>query len=255
MAESRLRGRPFVITGGSRGIGRAIAIAAGAAGARVILTYKSGADEARETVRTIRSAGGAAEAHALDVAMGPSIAAFARALESTHGRIAVLVNNAGINKPTDFDKIEESDWDDILAVNLKGPFLVTQALLPLLRTGAAEYGDASVIHIGSVSGQYGGPRTAHYAASKAGLISLSQVIARFGAKDGVRSNTLAVGLVQSDMAAAGLQNAAVQKAAENILLRRLGTHDEVAEAALFLASSASKYVTAQTINVNGGLYF
>src|SRR5262249_7201214 len=153
-------------------------------------------------------------------------------IEEEAGALAILVNNAGINKPADFDQITDEDWDRIIDVNLKGPFMVTQGLLPLLRLGARRWNDASVIHIGSVSGQYGGRRTAHYAASKAGLISLGQVIARFCARDGIRSNTLAAGIIQSDMGAAGLANPAVQKAAETILLKRLGSQDEVAEAAL-----------------------
>ena len=114
---------------------------------------------------------------------------------------------------------------------------------------------ASIINIGSVSGQYGGPRTAHYAASKAGLISLSQVIARFCADKNIRSNTISAGLIASDMGQEGLKSSSVQKAAENILLKRLGSYDEVAKSVIFLASSDSSYITAQTININGGLYF
>ncbi len=112
-----------------------------------------------------------------------------------------------------------------------------------------------MINIGSVSGQYGGPRTAHYAASKAGLISLGQVIARFGAQWNIRCNTIAAGLIASEMADEGLKNPAVQKAAENVLMKRFGSTDEVADAVLYLASDESSYVTAQTLNVNGGLYF
>lgn len=167
------------------------------------------------------------------------------------GPASILVNNAGVNKPTDFDQIEDGDWDFVLETNLKGPFLVAQLFLPLLKQAHG----ASVIHIGSVSGQYGGPRTAHYAASKAGLISLSQVLARFGAPHAIRSNVVAAGLIASEMAAGGLQAASVQKAAENILLKRLGTPREVGDAVTFLASDASSYITAQTLNVNGGLYF
>jgi 3-oxoacyl-[acyl-carrier protein] reductase len=167
------------------------------------------------------------------------------------GPISVLVNNAGINKPTDFDQLSDEDWDTILATNLKGPFICAQTFLPLLK----EAGGGSIVHIGSVSGQYGGPRTAHYAASKAGLISLAQVIARFGAPHNIRSNTVAAGLIASDMAAAGMAAASVQKAAESIVLKRLGTTREVADAVVFLASDASSYITAQTLNVNGGLYF
>ena len=109
--------------------------------------------------------------------------------------------------------------------------------------------------IGSVSGQYGGPRTAHYAASKAGLISLAQVIARYGAKYGIRSNTVAAGIIASDMGSVGLTAPTVAKAAENILLGHLGKTIDVANAVVFLASNGSRYITAQTINVNGGLYF
>ncbi|MCE9524241.1 MAG: SDR family oxidoreductase, partial [Alphaproteobacteria bacterium] len=167
------------------------------------------------------------------------------------GPFSILVNNAGINKPTDFDQVSDEDWDHILGVNLKGPFICSQVALPHLRRA----GGGSIVHIGSVSGQYGGPRTAHYAASKAGLISLSQVIARFGAKWNIRSNVVAAGLIQSDMAAAGMAAPAVAKAAENIVLGRLGTPDEVGDAVVFLAGTASRYITAQTLNVNGGLYF
>jgi 3-oxoacyl-[acyl-carrier protein] reductase len=186
----------------------------------------------------------------MDVTDRASVEAVAREARR-FGKISILVNNAGINKPTDFDKVGDADWDTILNTNLKGPFVCAQTFLPLL----AEAGGGSIVHIGSVSGQYGGPRTAHYAASKAGLISLAQVIARFGAASKVRSNVVAAGLIASDMGNAGLQAASVQKAAEGIILKRLGRTDEVADAVVFLAGEASSYITAQTINVNGGLYF
>ena len=163
----------------------------------------------------------------------------------------ILVNNAGINEPTDFDEITDEAWDEILSVNLKGPFICSQEALPLLRKSS----NGSIINIGSVSGQYGGPRTAHYAASKAGLISLSQVIARFGAKDKIRSNTVAAGIISSDMGAEGMRSPAVVKAAEAIMLGELGAFIDVAQAVTFLASDHSRYITGQTINVNGGLYF
>ena len=255
MRDTPLEGRSALVTGGSRGIGAAIAKRLARAGAKVILTYRDNGKAAHDIVAEIAAAKGLARAEPLEVTDRHSISRLAGRIDDECGALAVLINNAGINKPTDFDQITEEDWDHILAVNLKGPFQVTQGLLPLLRAGARRWGDASVVQIGSVSGQYGGPRTAHYAASKAGLISLSQVIARFGAKDGIRSNTLAAGLIQSDMGAAGLANPTVQKAAEAILLKRMGTFDEVAEAALFLASPAAKYITAQTLGVNGGLYF
>ena len=186
----------------------------------------------------------------MDVTDRASVDAAVKAAEA-FGAISILVNNAGINKPTDFDQISDADWDTILATNLKGPFMAAQAFLPLLKNA----GGGAMVHIGSVSGQYGGPRTAHYAASKAGLISLAQVIARFGAAHNIRSNVVSAGMIASDMAAGGLQAASVQKAAENILLKRMGSPDEVADAVVFLASDAASYITAQTLNVNGGLYF
>ncbi len=172
-------------------------------------------------------------------------------ITANEGMLDVLVNNAGINDPQDFDKITPEEWDRIMSVNLKGPFLCTQRCLDLLKKSKG----ASVINIGSVSGQYGGPRTAHYAASKAGLISMTQVAARFGAQWNIRCNTVAAGLVVSDMADAGMQNPAVQKAAENVLLKRFAAASEVADSVAYLASDESSYITAQTINVNGGLYF
>jgi len=246
-----LHGRNAVVTGGSRGLGRAIALGLAEAGADVALTYREKHDEANAVAREIEAKGRRALILKMDVTDRASVEAAAKDARGALGPIGILVNNAGINKPTDFDQVSDADWDDVLATNLKGPFVCAQVFLPLL----AEAGNGAIVNIGSVSGQYGGPRTAHYAASKAGLISLAQVIARFGAAHGVRSNTVAAGLIASDMAASGMQAASVQKAAENILLKRLGTPREVADAVVFLASDASSYITAQTLNVNGGLYF
>jgi 3-oxoacyl-[acyl-carrier protein] reductase len=245
-----LLGKTAVVTGGSRGIGRAIALGLAEAGADVVLTYKSNRAEADKVIADIGKLRRRALALPMDVTDRKSVEAAANDAR-VFGAISILINNAGINKPTDFDRVSDSDWDEIVGTNLKGPFVAAQVFLPLLK----DTGGGSIVNISSVSGQYGGPRTAHYAASKAGLISLAQVIARFGAQYNVRSNTIAAGLIASDMAAAGMAAASVQKAAEGIVLKRLGTPQEVADAAVFLASDASSYITAQTLNVNGGLYF
>jgi 3-oxoacyl-[acyl-carrier protein] reductase len=250
MSRFSLAGKNAVVTGGSRGIGRAIAIGLAEAGANVAITFRERRDEADAVVREIQKLGRRAIALQMDVANRTSVEEAAKDAH-TLGAISILVNNAGINKPTDFDQVSDVDWDNILATNLKGPFICAQIFLPLLK----EAGGGAIVHIGSVSGQYGGPRTAHYAASKAGLISLAQVIARFGAQYNVRSNVVAAGLIASDMAAAGMAAASVQKAAESILLKRMGAAREVADAVVFLSSDASSYITAQTLNVNGGLYF
>ena len=250
MNRFSLSGKNAVVTGASRGIGRAVALGLAEAGADVVLTFREKHSEAEKVAKQIEACGRRALILQMDVTERASVAAAAKAAHG-FGPISILVNNAGINKPTDFDQVSDADWDTILATNLRGPFVCAQTFLPLL----AEAGGGSIVHIGSVSGQYGGPRTAHYAASKAGLISLAQVIARFGAPKNVRSNTVAAGLIASDMAAAGMAAASVQKAAEGIILKRLGLTSEVADAVVFLASDASSYITAQTINVNGGLYF
>ncbi|HSZ73741.1 MAG TPA: SDR family oxidoreductase [Rhizomicrobium sp.] len=250
MSRFALNGKCAVVTGGSRGIGRAIALGLAEAGADVVLTFRERRAEADLVAREIDAMGHRSLALQMDVTKRASIETAAEQARG-FGAISILVNNAGVNKPTDFDRVTDEDWDFILSTNLKGPFICAQVFLPLL----ADAGGGSIVHIGSVSGQYGGPRTAHYAASKAGLISLAQVIARFGAVSNIRSNTVAAGLIASDMAQAGLAAASVQKAAENILLKRMGSTREVADAVVFLASDASSYITAQTLNVNGGLYF
>ena len=248
---NNLNNKTVLVTGGSRGIGRQIALSMAAAGAKVCFTYSKSEEEACNVASEIHGAGGDAAYFKADVRSRPELEKLFSQISEKWGLIDILVNNAGINQPTDFDQITDEAWDEVLSVNLKGPFICTQMAWPLLEKS----GSASVINIGSVSGQYGGPRTAHYAASKAGLISLSQVIARFGAKKGIRSNVIAAGIIASDMGGVGLAAPAVAKVAENILLGRLGSFEDIALAAIFLGSDDSKYITAQTINVNGGLYF
>ncbi|WP_419784172.1 SDR family NAD(P)-dependent oxidoreductase [Maridesulfovibrio sp.] len=247
----KLKDKIALITGGGRGIGKAISHKLAAEGAQVILTFAHDRESAEQTAAEISTEGGKARILQLEVSDPDSVDAVVADIGNSEGRLDILVNNAGINDPQDFDKITPDEWDRIMSVNLKGPFLCTQRCLELLKKSR----EGSVINIGSVSGQYGGPRTAHYAASKAGLISMTQVAARFGAEWNIRCNTVAAGLVVSDMADAGLQNPAVQKAAENVLLKRFAAASEVADSVAYLASDESSYITAQTINVNGGLYF
>ncbi len=246
-----LNNKVAIVTGGCRGIGRAISLALAKQSASVLVTYREKQSLAQELVRKIEQLDVKAKICELDVADRKSVKNMVDTALKEFGAVDILVNNAGINKPTDFDEITIEDWDEILDVNLKGPFICCQEILPALR----KRGGGSIINIGSVSGQYGGPRTAHYAASKAALISLGQVVARFGAQDNIRCNTIAAGLIESDMANAGLANKNVSKMLDSIILKRLGTADEVAQSVVFLASDLSKYITAQTINVNGGLYF
>ena len=244
-------GKKAFVTGGSRGIGRSICMALAREGAEICFSYRSNKAEAELTLEMLAEAGAKGLSFVCDSRDRYEVRKVFSSLEEKWGCIDVLVNNAGVNNPTDFDHITDEDWDEVLSTNLKGPFIVTQEALGLLSSSGA----ASVVNIGSVSGQYGGPRTAHYAASKAGLISLGQVIARFGASRNIRCNTIAAGLIDSDMAGDGMKSQAVKQASEAILLQRMGSFQEVASTVLFLASDESSYITAQTINVNGGLYF
>ena len=244
-----MKGPVAFVTGGSRGIGRAICRELATAGMRVGFLYRNDDAAAEETISELTVMGADVCAFKGDVRDRGALHEAFESVRGDWGPLDCLVNNAGVNKPCDFDAITDVDWDEILGVNLKGPFVCSQMALPFMKDGG------SIVMIGSVSGQYGGPRTAHYAASKAGLISLGQVIARFGAPRGIRCNTIAAGLIGSEMASAGMENEAVRRAAESIPLNRLGTPTEVARAVRFLVSPESSYITAQTINVNGGLYF
>jgi 3-oxoacyl-[acyl-carrier protein] reductase len=242
MKSFSLHGRNAVVTGGSRGIGRAIALRLAEVGANVAFTYRERVDDAHQVAREIEENGRLAVLLQMDVTDRASVDAAAKEARRALGPISLLVNNAGINMLADFDPATDDDGDEILAATLKGPFRCAQAFLPIL----AETKNAAIVHIGSLESE--GPTLTHYTASKAGLIALGEAIARFGAPLNVRSNVVAAGYIASDTAAPSVT------AAQSILLKRLGTAREVADAGVFLASDASAYITGQTLNVNGGLY-
>ena len=241
-----LEGKVALVTGGSRGIGKAITKALADAGAYVVFTYLNDKQQATDTHNEITYKGAFAAYLQMDVRSRRWVRATMKTIKHLVGDIDILVNNAGINIPTDFDKIADKDWNKVLSVNLTGPFVVIQEALPYMK-------DGSIINIGSVSGQYGGPRTAHYAASKAGLIALTQVVARF--RPDIRCNVVSPGLIESPMAQDGLKSRQLAKIEGNIIQGRLGTAEEVANTVLWLASDKASYITGQVINVNGGLYF
>ena len=240
----RLNGKVAVVTGASRGIGAGIACAFAAEGAVVAVCYNEGFKGADAVVSEIEDSGGRAVSVKLPVENRAAIKEALATVASDFGRIDILVNNAGINIPNDFDKITDADWERVLGVNLTGPFKVTQVALPYLSDGG------SIINISSVSGQYGGPRTTHYCVSKAGLIALTQNLAIFCAKRNIRVNAISPGLIASDMAGAATGLGIEEK----ILLKKMGEYQDVAGAAVFLASGESSYITGHTLNVNGGLY-
>src|SRR3989344_9211263 len=187
----KLSGKIALVTGSSRGIGKAISEAFLEEGASVIVTYHKNAKMAKNVIRGYKNS----LVIKLDISNKKSIKNAIKQIMKKYGRIDILVNNAGINKPTDFENVTEKDWDKILNTNLKGTFMLSQMIFPIMKK--QKYG--RIINMSSVSGQYGGPRTVHYAVSKAGLISLGQCLARFGAPYNITVNNVAPGIISTEM--------------------------------------------------------
>jgi NAD(P)-dependent dehydrogenase (short-subunit alcohol dehydrogenase family) len=246
-----LSGKTVVVTGASRGIGRTIAVRCAQEGASVALTYSTQKDAAEDAVREIEAAGGKAIALELQVENRASIQRALDEIVSRFGDVDVLVNNAAIAQEKPFLEITDDDWDRMLAVNLRGAFSFSQMVLPKMM----EKGWGRIINISSIGGQWGGYNQVHYAASKAALISLTQSLAKIFSATGVTTNAIAPGLVATDMAAGELDTEAGKKKVANIPAGRIGTTGEIADAVLFLASDKAGYVTGQTLNLNGGMYF
>ncbi len=238
-----LHGRTALVTGASRGIGREIALALARRGADLAVGYHAAEEAARKVCQTIRELGRRAFAVRADVSRASEIDRMVELIHQELGAITILVNNAGIGMMGTIEEISEQDWDTMLAVNLKGPFLVTQAVVPDMR--AARWG--RIIGLSSVAAQIGGIVGPHYAASKAGIIGLMHYYAAHLAGEGITANAIAPGPVRTDMAAA-----LPQLRPELLPVGRFGTVAEVAEVAAMLATNG--YITGQTIGVNGGRY-
>ena len=240
-------GKVAIVTGASRGIGRGIAEVLGARGATVIAGARG--ENAAGTVEAIRQAGGKAEAVAIDVTDGASIEAMVDGVLARHGRVDVLVNNAGITRDQLMLRLKRQDWDDVITTNLTSAFTCAQAVLkPMLKQRAGR-----IVSISSVVGQMGNAGQANYAASKAGLIGFSMALAREVASRNITVNVVAPGMIDTDMT-----RAVVGKAQSDwealIPLKRLGTPQDIATAVCFLASDEAAYITGQVLAVNGGMY-
>lgn len=240
----RLEGRVCLVTGGSRGLGAAIVRAFAREGAIVVPTYLTQRVEAEKLAAECDCA----EPIAMDVRRRESVRAAMQHVAARFGRIDVLVNNAGINVTGDFDQITDAQWDAVLDVDLKGVFVCCQEALPFLPAGGR------VINVGSLSGEYGGPRTPSYAAAKAGVMALTHCLARFLGPRGITVNCLSPGVIDSELTDRTMPTALRERILPTILLGRLGRPEEITGAAVFLASAESSYVTAQTISVNGGAW-
>ena len=248
----RLKGKVCLITGGGRGLGKAMALAFAKEGAKAVaISYVSNEHYAEETCKEIAELGATAYMTPVEVTNRELIKAWVGHIADAEGKIDVLVNNAGINRQGPIDTVTEEDWDDIMAVNLKGPFLVSQEVLPFMVKERA----GRIINIASVSGLYGGPTTAHYAASKAGLISLTQVLSRWGAEHGILVNSISPGIIETDLTREELRSGGGAGVVALTLLKRPGQVEDVSSIAVMLASDEQNYMTGQTISPNGGSYF
>ena len=239
--------RVALVTGASRGIGRSIAMRLAAQGATVIAAARG--DHADDTVAVIGAAGGRAERIPLDVTDAPAIDAAIAGILERHGRIDIVVSNAGITRDQLLLRMKREDWDTVIGTNLTAAFALTQAVLkPMLRQRSGR-----IIAVSSVVGQMGNAGQANYAASKAGLIGFCKALAREVASRSITVNVVAPGLIATDMTR-GLAGDAKQDWSQQIPLGRLGTPDEVAAAVCFLASDEASYITGHVLAVNGGMY-
>ena len=243
-----LTGKVAIVTGASRGIGRAIAQTLAAAGATVILNYNGSAEAAEQTATDIRSTGGMAETVKCNVAEDAESAAFVKTVLEKYGRVDILVNNAGITRDNLIVRMTEEEFDAVLDTNLKGAF---HMIKHLTRTFMKQrYG--KIINISSVSGILGNAGQANYAASKAGLIGLTKSVARELASRNVCVNAVAPGFIRTDMTEK-LPETVRDNAIGQIPLKKMGAPEDVAQAVLFLAEEASDYITGQVLCVDGGM--
>jgi 3-oxoacyl-[acyl-carrier protein] reductase len=243
MTPTTLSGRVALVTGGGRGIGKAISLALAEAGCDVAVNYVSREADARTTVDAITTTGRRALAVAGDVSKSAQVNALVAAVEAGLGRVDILVNNAGRVAFESIDQMSEASWNDIIQVNLSSVFLMTQAVLPGMR--ARKWG--RIINLTSVAAQAGSMMAVHYSAAKAGVIAATRSYARMLAKEGVTVNAISPALIATEMVAS---NPHVKP--DMIPVGRFGQVEECVDVAVLLAGNA--YITGQTIGVNGGMY-
>ncbi len=246
-----LTGRIAVVTGGSRGIGRAIAIALGRAGAKVVINYTANEAAANETATAVADAGGAAVTKRFDVADSAAVDAAFKEIIAAEGGLHILVNNAGIAVNTLLLGAKDADWKRALDVNLNGTFHCCRSAIRALMK-AKETG--RIINITSITAETGSAGQAPYVAAKAGVIGLTKTLAREYASRGVTVNAVSPGYIDTDMTAAELPEARRAELLKSIPLGRVGKPEDVAAAVAYLAGPAASYVTGQVLRVNGGLF-
>jgi 3-oxoacyl-[acyl-carrier protein] reductase len=250
ITDKALDGKVALVTGASRGIGRAIAVALGRRGAKVVINYASREDAAKEAAAAVEAAGGQAVLSAFDVANSTAVTDAIKVIGKDHGGLDILVNNAGVAINGLIMRFSDDQWQKTIAVNLGGAFHCTRAAsMLLLRAKTC----GRIINITSVVGEMGNGGQVAYAASKAGLIGLTMSTARELASRGVTCNAIAPGYIETDMTSESLPEAARAKLMEQIPLAKIGRPDDVGDAVAFLAGPEAGYITGQVLRVNGGM--
>lgn len=237
-----------IVTGASRGIGRAVALEFAKAGAKIVINYAGNAAAAESVRDTIVKSGGKAIVVQADVSDANSVDNLAKLAIETFGRIDILVNNAGITRDSLLMRMKETDWDDVMNINLKGIFNCTKAISKIMMKQRS----GRIVNMTSVVGLMGNAGQSNYAAAKAGVIGFTKSMAKELAPRGITVNAIAPGFISTDMTAV-LSDAVKTDLAQKIPLGRLGEPEDVAKAVLFLVSGSAKYITGQTLNVDGGM--
>ncbi|QTA93013.1 3-oxoacyl-[acyl-carrier-protein] reductase [Desulfonema magnum] len=241
--------RTIVVTGGSRGIGRAICLALAGPDTHIYFNYFPADEEASKTEKLITDAGGMATSAVLNVASEKDVESFFDRILDETGRIDILVNNAGITRDSLLVRMKDKDWNDVIDINLKGTFYCTRAATkPMMKQRFGR-----IVNIASVVGASGNPGQANYVASKAGIIGLTKAVALELASRNITVNAVAPGFIETDMTAA-LPEKARDAMLSGIPLKRGGKPEDIAAVVAFLASENAAYITGQTIHVNGGMY-
>lgn len=245
-----LQGKTCLVTGGSRGIGRAIVTAMASAGANVAFTYHTSKEQADALAKALTEKEGVrCKAYQGDVASADEMQKVVNQVESDFGPITILVNNAGITRDKSFMKMTKNMWDEVMRVNLDGVFYTTQ----LVANDMIGAGWGRIINISSIVGQTGNFGQANYAATKGAIISFTESLARELARKGITVNAVAPGFIETDMVS-GMPEAAINQVKAMTPMGRLGKPEEIADAVVFLASPRASYVTGQVLGVNGGMY-